>query len=375
MEELLRYGNSSQRAYRSRSEVIQALALAAVNAEWTQADFTSSILDRSNAGGEKVQAMTRTVAEKYIHRSWIHAQEYHATFPPVGSRADVRDRLNRIRTAADSMAWRGRGGATDRAVLEAHFGLALELGRLTYHASVRDIAERAGITAPTASRAHGRLRDGGWLRLVHAAAGVNANSWELRSGPGSSCNTPGSASTAEADRFDDGQADRAAAAPRRPGGHDETLGADVWRWRHSFNDGLGQSARRIWNLLEINVPQTTKTLATMLGVTPRAVRRLLARLAQHGLAMRTSSGWCRLNPDLKAVAARVGTFGAAVRQREIHNDDREKYRAQYLRASRRREETIMEFAETGNAMTAGETQVSDVLRAANGRAATQRYVR
>ena len=76
--------------------------------------------------------------------------------------------------------WRGTAGATDRAVLKAHLDLIVWTGKLTYHASVRTVAELAPVSPNTPSASHRRLRERGVLVLVQRGRGLSGHIWTLR---------------------------------------------------------------------------------------------------------------------------------------------------------------------------------------------------
>lgn len=94
---------------------------------------------------------------------------------------------------------------------------------------------------------------------------------------------------------------------------------DAWRWR-----GLGKIAMRIWDLLG-EPGFTSDKLPARIGVTPRTVRRHLARLKRFGL-VRHDGGrrWVRV--DDAAILARtaqdLGVAGKGERQREQHLRER-----------------------------------------------------
>lgn len=164
---LLREGDRESK-YLSRSEVVQALALAAVNAELSEAWLLKVCLDPKNRGGEKVQELARTngeaEAQRYVARVYRNAHQFAAANPPFRNRSAAFAKIDEIERAVDGDAgrWKGRAGATDRVVLEAHFKIALRSGGLEHGASVREIALLAGINSiSTVSTAQRRLeRDG-----------------------------------------------------------------------------------------------------------------------------------------------------------------------------------------------------------------------
>jgi len=184
MRQLLEVGDQAGR-YSSRSEVIQALALAAVNTDLTFERFFWELCDPRNGGGGKVQQILQTkgesAARRYAKRSWDRAVAYARSHPPIHDRTSAQERIATITMSADACPWRGQAGGTDRAILEAHIGIALRMSNLEYGASTRQVAEQAGVSLPTVLKAHQRLIARGWLTRLDLGRGQLATIWRLRS--------------------------------------------------------------------------------------------------------------------------------------------------------------------------------------------------
>lgn len=182
MQHLLKHGDRSGR-YASRSEVVQALVLAAVNAGWPFERTLFVLSDPRNVGGAKVQQIAEqeggSRARAYVRRSWGRARARVASSPAFRDRDGAREVVQQIEQHADAIAWPGKAGSTDRAVLQAHLDLARELGLLTYGASDRSIGLRAGTRYATANEAHRRLVVRGWLRRLQKGTGSKASTWRL----------------------------------------------------------------------------------------------------------------------------------------------------------------------------------------------------
>jgi DNA-binding MarR family transcriptional regulator len=328
MNALLSCGDAHHR-YRSRSEVILALALAAANASWTQSAFLAAMLDPENAGGQKVQEIAalkgQIRAERYVEGRWRKATARVRNRPAITDRADAICELLRVDVSSRGTPWRGTGGASDWAVLTAHLSVARRTAKLTYDASVREIAEIAGVHASTVSRAHRRLIAGRWLRRSTRRRRLHADTWTLRvpsERPRPDRNTQTSP-VVEVERPDR----NTQTSP--PGGCEECVASspsagaagDAWRWRR----GLGKSAQRIWERLLR--PRTARDLARCLGVTTRTVQKHLVVLARFDLAVRDGTGnWRRgaVSPD--GAAARLGALGIGLHQRLQHQEQRAAYR-------------------------------------------------
>jgi hypothetical protein len=135
----------------SRSEATQSFLMAAVNAGKPQAWAWGALLDPRNQLGEKIRELeairgTRE-ARRWFGRSWRHAVDY-VRKNPVSRRSEVRSLICDAKAIASAAPFPGRAGTSDRAVLLAHLGIATSIGSRKWSASVRQIAEDAGINRP-----------------------------------------------------------------------------------------------------------------------------------------------------------------------------------------------------------------------------------
>jgi DNA-binding MarR family transcriptional regulator len=345
---LLRHGDQNGR-HRSRSEVVQAVATAAVNAGWYESDLWDALCDPSSAAGEKVREMIAQDGERDARRwlatSWRRAEQFVDD-------AGLRHRISELRLEAGRFVWPSRTGGTDKAVLGAHLDIAEKSGRLTHGASVRQVAEMGGVVAGTVSRSHRRLRRMGWLEWVAPGARRErrADQWTVAL-PATSRNssiTPPQgdgtvAGSCSAEREDPAGAGSPSGpttdpAPPRPGGggRDRTVAGscsapsvsatdpahDVWRNR----GGLGKVGWRTFGALA--EPRTPAELAARLGVRRQAVERQIRKLVAHGLAEQAAGGgWLAARRDLDAVAAELGVVGKGARQRDRHQRERARFDA------------------------------------------------
>jgi DNA-binding MarR family transcriptional regulator len=319
---LLRQGDRDQR-YRSRSEVVMALALAFVNAGLTLGDLVTVLLDTRNAAGDKVRELAARrglpAARRWVALAWAKAEVRANQYPAFRNGGDVRGEISRIRAAAKAAPWRGMAGGSDWAVLQAHLQIAERVDRLTYRASAREVAELAGVSAKTASKAHKRLRNRGWLRYAGRVAGPGAAfRWTLA--------RPRHVTTVHN-----------LLTPPEGGGRTVT-GSDAWVWAAGPERarGLGKSAARVWGLLSETYYSTSAVggalvhdLTGHLGVKAGAVRKQLRKLVSMGLAARArgrAGGWYRLSGDLEHVALRLRVAGAGEARRKQHFRERLAYR-------------------------------------------------
>jgi hypothetical protein len=290
----------------SRSNLIYALALAFCNAGRTLDEYIEAMLDPGNAAGEKLRARGQGRAVKYLTHTWHKAWARVAACPPVQSRAETEHLLAEIDAAANAARWRGVGGATRLAVLRAHLQAA-KVGGLEYGASVRWLAEHAGVRLAAAVNANRALMRTGWLRCVFLVSVDDeyASTWRIG--------------------FPHGVRNQVEQPPSSPpqGGRNVRVGytslsADVWRWRR----GLGKSAALVYALLDPEVESRVRELADQRQVKGPAVRKQLRKLERHGLAVRGKGGWRRGHEPLEEAARRLGVAGEGVRQREYHEEER-----------------------------------------------------
>ena len=68
--------------------MILALAVGAVNANWTPELFLYALLDPQNAAGHKVRE--RRNPKKYVSGRWRKALDRVALKPPIGNRDDAQ---------------------------------------------------------------------------------------------------------------------------------------------------------------------------------------------------------------------------------------------------------------------------------------------
>lgn len=348
---LLRLGDGEGR-YESRSEMIQALVTAAVNAGWHESDLWAALCDPSNAAGEKLRGMLgdegEPEARRWLGASWRRAERFVAQRPPAMDAADLGRRISRLRQEAERFPWPNRSGANDKAVLGAHLDIAEQSGYLTHGASVRQVADMAGVVAGTVSRSHVRLVRMGWLE--RGARGVRrdrrADEWTVTPPglPRNSCahappgeeTVAGSSRSAKGDRAPKESACGPTTDPTRaplggrernvagscggPPGRPTNPAHDVWRNR----GGLGKVGWRTFNALA--EPCTVTALAARTGVKRQAAQRQVSKLAAHRLAERLPDGrWIRVGCDFDRVAVELGVAGCGERQHARHLDERKRF--------------------------------------------------
>ena len=259
-------------------------------------------------------ALQATVQRPSRGLSWVwRVQQWcetAATDAPNSDRANaVRADLAEAVPRIQARQWPRRDGHSVGAtsltnVLLGAVTVAGRAGRTEgLHLSVRTLAQAGGVSVGTAQAALARLRAD--LVLVRQEpAGVRDGKARAAT---YSLNVD--RLTVPDDRPDDD--DR----PGVPTAVTDLLAHDCWRW-----GGLGASAGQVWALLDDRVPLDAEQVARLRHRSPTWTRRLLQRLALHGLAVQTGGRWTRCTVAeaqhrLDVAALHVGTAGKGDRQR------------------------------------------------------------
>ena len=108
MEGILRNGDVDGR-YRSRSEMVQAIATAAVNAGWSNAELWSALCDPSSAAGDTLREKSAQGGEgaawRWFARTWEKAVAFAAERPAAGAVSAVMRQVAELRQAASDFPW------------------------------------------------------------------------------------------------------------------------------------------------------------------------------------------------------------------------------------------------------------------------------
>jgi DNA-binding transcriptional ArsR family regulator len=205
----------------------------------------------------------------------------------ITDRDQARDEIGRIALAVEAATFPGRGGETDRAVMQALVSIGLETGGLNVSPSVRRLADLTTYAPRTISSSVRRLHAQGWLRVRwNRRKSGRAHLYRLR--------TP------------DGLAG-SFTLPLNPGvegyGSVHLSAKDHSAWR-----AVGPMKRRVYLALE--GLRTEQELALSLDRAPRTVREHLAALVAMGLIERlapcTYARCPRAIDILDAIAAESG---------------------------------------------------------------------
>src|SRR4051794_11912509 len=188
MSRLLRAGDVDGR-YASRSEAVLATALAAASAGWTESGWREVLagsaladwatIQRRKGGGRRPR--NPADGDRRLATTWAKAARRALLRPPASDHLAVRAELAAVLAAADvdPGQWGGAAGGTDHAVLAVLVEIGMHACTLTPSASVRQLAERANVSATTAGNALRRLVERGWIVRQAAAQGTSAAAWRL----------------------------------------------------------------------------------------------------------------------------------------------------------------------------------------------------
>ena len=288
----------------SRSEAEASIVLSLINAGHSFEDILA--LFRRYPGPGKFSEQYRTkprAAERYLRTTY----ESQLAF--------ARRSVNPYRKCAEgarawamSRPWRGRTGLSDRAVYVAHAQIAFNASRETYSASARELAELAGVSKYTASRATGRLQMQGLIERRRTKALAMATTYALVWPPNGDTLPEATASVT---------------ARTNLVSHDAFCYA-----------GLGKSAAEVVEAL-MEGPKTDSELMAYTGRCRQTIRRVLARLMRVvdirtgeilNLVVCYEERWEWLGHDLDEIAAALGTSGYGQRRQNRHAQERRAYR-------------------------------------------------
>ncbi len=315
---LLRYGDPRGRYHGDRSRVLEAIVLGAVNRNWPPDRIYRALLDPRSQGGvklrEKLEQEGEREARRYFDVLYQKALEKWRECPPTHKTAKrTRRFIRRLRALIERSAWPGTSGATAYSVLLAHVEIAKAVGSRIYTASVRQVAERAGVHHRTVMRAHRRLCEAGWLRCGQPGEGRKATRWTLHRPEGAS--RLRRALMKQKKRSQDGAA----------AGY-STLDADAFRW-----GALGKSTGRVFQAVERLGPASIRVLSRTTSLKPRQVRYHLRKLVIRKLVRPRGRRFERGDADLAQVAALLRTLGAGAVQHARNEQERRAYRLHRLR--------------------------------------------
>lgn len=286
--------------YATRSEADAALILSLINTGHTQAHI-QTLFNKYPTSGKYHELMVDKpgLAEHYLTTTWENALEYARN-----NQSEARNLALALVEWVDERPWPGRTGATDRAVYLAHLEIVKRCGKNPYAASCRDLAEIAGVSAPTAGTATSRLLDQSLLKVHEEATIRFSTRYRLLEPTGS---------------------DLPLTLPHK-GYMREckgkiTAGLDCFR----FYCGLGKTSAQLYTILAQRGRLSEAELREVTGRSRGTVRRRLCDMAELGLVSQWLDGSWGLDDlgDLEMAAWALGTAGRADQQRRKHSQQRE----------------------------------------------------
>jgi DNA-binding MarR family transcriptional regulator len=324
---LLRHGDVEGRFDGDGSRVIASILFDAIAQGCHRELIRKALGDPMNKGGFACLKRRARNLDRWFDAEWRRAASRIANSPPIGDRQEAAARAAEIRQAAERLAWKGIGGATDLAVYRYAITVAQRAGRLgPLGLSAREVAEGAKVSKTTAARSLSRLVERRLLRSVSDCSGTTATqfhvedvrNWDARGGKAGVGGTQRGGRTSPTcvggTHF---PTPTQCVGPVCPSGARPT---DTWRWR-----GLGHAAERVHSWLSADEAVTVAILADTMALTPGTIRRHLATLVEHRLAVRTEDGWLRTEVDPVDIEEELGVNGMTEAQRKRHGEERQRH--------------------------------------------------
>ena len=179
ISKLINNGDTDHR-YKSRSEVLQAIVTEGVRTGKSVTYLYAFLSDPQNKGGAKLQETIGKSGEvegyKYLAICRKNAVEYLER-----KKSEVTGIVFNIKRYMNSIAWKGKAGETDRAVMEYLLDCALEQTRITVSPGIRNIMDHAAIASQdTVRNSLNRLSETGFIDLIEKGSGTKASLYQLR---------------------------------------------------------------------------------------------------------------------------------------------------------------------------------------------------
>lgn len=306
--------------YRSRSDHIAAVALAAVNSGWSLEELEEMLAAPGIAVADAYSARASGRGTKAT-RKWLYEQVWSSAVRRVrehpAKRLELDSSVAQIVARMPSLSWPGRGGPGQWAVYAALVRIATEVNGPVVNASERRLCQEAGLTSRSSvqralkgltaraliepARASDRPVLGEGAPLRHRWTGC----WRILSPLG-------------ARRSDSARA----VLEARP-----SLGVLAAHDAFLNGTGLGKNAHRVWALLQSSPALAPKAAAKTLELDTRTVVKHLKALEQSGLAERVDDHWLPVSRNLDVVAADIGSRGRLARLQQVHERQGHSYDA------------------------------------------------
>lgn len=299
---------TSKREYYSRSEAEHAAVTSLVNAGWHFEDVLNLFQREAHAKTHFVEKHRKPQdRERWLKQAYDDAVQFVRTHESKGTKI-ARER----RTWALSFDWQGRTRGTDQAVALAHCHIAERSGRSTYQASVRELAEYAGVTPIVVSRANQRLEQLAVIERIQdydPKKPSQAIVWELK--PTGGVNVVHSQNTINESECTT---------------YDPPIAHDLFRVRLSRTRkrlGLGKIGFHVWKFMQDMQPHSIGEIARKSRHDKKAVRKIMDKMHTADMVQRIGDKWQALqNVDLDRAAGVLGMLGTGEVQKAKHAADR-----------------------------------------------------
>jgi len=291
--------------YPSRSEAEAAIAAALVLNGWTFDDIRHEF-ERRNCGHYHD---TKRYRQRYLANTYANALAVIMSSP-------VRQSLAADSHSAESAAWPGRTGNSDRATYLALLSECYRAGGIEASVSIREVSEHAAINPATAYRSLRRLWANDLIERVRGSSesGELAEVWKLAHGEYATGVT-----VKEAVAFSTPQAEGTRRAELTPVAFSTPP-------ELASRAALGPSAVAVYRHLDLMQGRSIVALSRATGRARSTVRAALDRLQSYKLAALTRDGWIAGTNDLETVADGLGCEALATARRMRHAEQRAWYR-------------------------------------------------
>jgi len=316
-------GKSVRKVYPSRSEREHAACMSLVNRGYDFEQIMGFFIEYADGSSKfrQLYAEDPKNAERWLRLSYDKATRYVSS-----NLSEERAIIGELREKALSVPWPGRTGLSDRATYLAHLEIADRCGKIVYGASVRELAELAGLTKDTVSHANQRLLKTELLEEERPHVAALSKMWRLPT------RAPRPLSEGSFLRHSNHPTTvRECPKLAHSRAEDEQMrhAHDAFRWKG------GKTISQIWQILNrTERPLSEAEIASSTGRKKRTVKKALAKMRALGLAVQKGREWLAAkDASLDAVAAKLGTTGKAAKQKLRHAVERRRHQEGLQRGS------------------------------------------
>lgn len=312
--------NGDITGYDSHSEADQALVC--LLCFWTNFDvawidrlFRQSALERDKWERADYRQLTIDKALATVKEGYTGS---------VSNVSEIGPLIDALIQWANERRWTGRTGLTDQAVYLAHLAIVRRTGKQVFTASCRELAEMTASHWTTVNRANKRLEKMAFIRRLPKSSANLTNEFEIIALAQALNTCQFHVTTTDCDK--------GMKIPETTQLLDKAMSqnlpiecsilkqeSDIWRYR-----GLGKTGRDVYKTLLKNGPLNQTEIAEVTGRSKSTVSRKVRVLIEVGMIADDFGKYEALQVENEAAVARMlGTFGAMVKQKERHRQDRE----------------------------------------------------